>query len=358
MPEPRGRGAASNPHNRFEPLAYEDLPPEADEWPDPEEEPAPRLETRLYRDASRSIFSHNQSPDVPFDTSLNPYRGCEHACSYCFARPTHEYLGWSAGLDFESRILVKERAPELVREELSSPRWQPRVIAIGGVTDAYQPAERRLGITRRCLEVFAEFRNPIAIVTKSALVLRDADLLRELAAAKAAAVYVSLTTLDRRLARRMEPRAAAPRLRLEAVAALARAGIPVGVMVAPVIPGLNDAEIPALVEAAARAGAGGARHILLRLPHGLKQLFEDWLERHYPERREKVLGRLRAARGGRLNDPHFHSRMRGSGHYAEQIHALFGLSCRRAGIPERGFELSTAAFRRPTGPQLALFAQP
>jgi DNA repair photolyase len=351
---PRARGAAENPPNRFERLSYAEDPDLVGAAPDEGERPSPP--TRFYDDPSRSLLASNQSPDVPFDVSLNPYRGCEHGCSYCYARPTHEYLGFSAGLDFETRILVKRDAPELLRRALASPRWQPRAVAIGGVTDAYQPVERRLGITRRCLEVFAEFRNPVAVVTKSALVERDADLLAELARHDAAAVFVSVTSLDERLSRALEPRAATPRRRLATIEALCGAGVPVGAMVAPVIPALNDHEIPAIVQAAARAGAGCARHVMLRLPHGVAALFEAWLERHFPERKQKVLSRVRAMRGGRLNDSRFHSRMRGSGALAEQTHALFALACRRAGLPEQGPALSATAFCRPGEPQLSLFA--
>jgi DNA repair photolyase len=292
---------------------------------------------------------------VGFDASVNPYRGCEHGCVYCYARPTHEYLGFSAGLDFETRILVKEDAPELLRRALASPRFEPRVIALSGVTDPYQPVERRLGLTRRCLEVLAEFRNPTAIVTKSRLVARDTDLLGELARHDAVSVHVSLTCLDPELQRRMEPRASSPRLRLEAIESLARAGIPVGAMLGPVIPGLTDHEIPAILAAAAGAGATFASWILLRLPHGVAPLFEAWLERHHPERKAKVLHRIQEVRGGRLNDPRFGSRMRGEGLHAEQIEALFALAARRAGLARRGPALSTRAFRRPAGAQLALF---
>lgn len=273
----------------------------------------------------------------------------------CYARPFHEYLDLSPGLDFETKIFVKEGAPELLRRELAAKRWTPQVVAIGGVTDPYQPIERRLRITRRCLEVFAEFRNPTCVVTKSSLVARDADLLAELSRFEAASVFVSITTLDPELQRRMEPRAATPAKRLECVAALAAAGVPVGVLVAPVIPGLTDHEVPSIVSAAARAGARGVRHVMLRLPYGLGPLFEDWLARHAPERRQKVLSRVRAMRGGRLNDPRFFSRQTGSGLFAEQTHALFALACRKAGLPEEGPALSTAAFRRPPDPQLDLF---
>jgi DNA repair photolyase len=356
-PPPRGRlvarGAAENPANRFERLrtvADPELePPPEDDLGEP-----PPVPTLYLRDPTRTLLAHNDSPDLGFDTSLNPYRGCSNGCAYCYARPTHEYLGFSAGLDFETRILVKEDAPELLRRVLAQPRWQPRVVALSGVTDAYQPIERKLRLTRRCLEVFAEFRNPVAIITKSALVARDADLLGELARHGAAAVHISVTSLDRELQRRLEPRASAPGHRLAAIETLAAAGVPVGVMVAPVIPGLNDHEIPGILAAAARAGARNAGHILLRLPHGLAELFESWLERHVPERKQRVLARIREVRGGALNDPRFHSRMRGSGLYAEQIHALFELGCRRAGLLRERATLSTAAFRRPGDAQLAL----
>jgi DNA repair photolyase len=299
---------------------------------------------------------------VDIQTSTGTFYAAGLATHNCFARPTHEYLGFSAGLDFETKILVKRDAPALLRAELASPRWRPQVVALSGVTDCYQPAERRLRITRGCLEVLAEFRNPVAVVTKSALVTRDADLLADLARDRAAAVHLSITTLDPGLQRILEPRAAAPRQRLRAVEALARAGVPVGVMIAPVLPGLTEHEIPRLVEAAAEAGAGSVRHLVLRLPHGLAQLFEDWLARHFPERREKVLARIRALRGGALNDPRFHARQRGSGVFAREIEALMDLARRRSGLAADGPELSTASFRRPpaaSGPtaagQLPLF---
>ncbi len=347
------RGAAENPSNRFERIRYDADP----EWPDPDARDGapPSARTVFLRDPSHTALAFNQSPDVGFDASLNPYRGCELGCAYCFARPTHEYLGFSAGLDFESRILVKEKAPELLRRALAAPRWRPQVVSLGAVTDAYQPVEARLGLTRRCLEVFREFRNPVVIVTKSGLVARDADLLCELARFDAAAVYVSITTLDERLRRALEPRAASPTRRLATVEALAKAGVPVGVMVAPVIPALNDHEIPAIVHASARAGARCVRHLVLRLPHGVADLFDAWLARHVPERRQKVLNRIRALRGGQLNDSRFHERHRGSGPFAEQIHALFEVACRRAGVGAGAIALSAKAFRRPAPPQLSLF---
>jgi DNA repair photolyase len=274
----------------------------------------------------------------------------------CYARPTHEYLGFSAGLDFESKILVKEAAPELLRGQLSSPRWSPQVLSISGVTDAYQPIERRLELTRRCLEVLAEFRNPVAVVTKNHLVTRDIDLLSQLSRHDAAVVAISLTTLDDDLRRVMEPRTSQPTRRLAAIEALARAGIPVGVMTAPIILGLNDHELPALISAAAEAGAGFAAYTPVRLPYAVGPLFEDWLSRHFPDRKQKVLNHIRSMRGGRLNDPNFGSRMRGEGVFAEHIARLFEISCSRAGIERSRFpKLSTAAFRRSGETQPSLF---
>jgi DNA repair photolyase len=349
------RGAGFNPPNRFESLRYEDEAPE-DVGLDPSELAAP--ETRYLRDPARSIVATNDSPDLGFDASVNPYRGCIHGCVYCYARPTHEYLGFSAGLDFETRILVKEDAPALLRQALSARSWRPRVVALSGVTDPYQPIERRLGLSRRCLEVLLEFRNPVVVVTKNRLVARDADLLGELAHFDAAAVSVSVTTLDPELARRMEPRAPRPTLRLEAIERLAAAGVPVGVLVAPVVPGLTEHELPAILEAAARAGARHAGYVVLRLPHAVKEIVDEWLERHYPDRKAKVLSRVRSLRGGRLYDPRFGVRQRGEGAFAEQIAQLFEMGRRRAGIPDARPALSATHFRRPepgASPQLALF---
>jgi DNA repair photolyase len=341
---PRGRGTAGNPINRFERIEV------VSEEPSPE-----RIATVFLRDASRTILARNESPDVPFDVSINPYRGCEHGCAYCYARPTHEYLGFSAGLDFETRILVKESAPELLRGELESSRWKPQAVGISGVTDPYQPVERRLQLTRRCLEVLAGYRNPVALITKNHLVTRDADLLAELAGHGAATVVLSITTLDGELTRILEPRTSHPRDRLRALRDLSRRQIPCGVLVAPVIPGLNDHEIPAILEAAAEAGAGSATFIPLRLPGAVAGLFEEWLERHLPDRRRKILNRIRSTRGGRLNDPNFGSRMQGEGIFAEQIRSLFEATRRRLGLGPQGPELSTAAFRRQGEEQLGLF---
>ena len=355
-PAAKGRGARTNPTGRFERARIEPDLDALSEEPavdlEPALEPAPRR-TQAIPDPSRTAITFNKSPDIPFDASLNPYRGCEHGCAYCYARPTHEYLGYSAGVDFETKILVKERAPELLRRELSAPRWKPQVVALSGVTDAYQPLERKLELTRRCIEVFAEFRNPISIITKNALVARDLDLFRELNEYQAISINLSLTTLDNSLQRVLEPRASAPHERLRAVERLAEAGIPVGVNIAPIIPGLTDSETPALLKAAAAAGAQRAGHIVLRLPHGLRDLFDDWLLTHRPMRREKVLHRLESLRGGNLNDPRFGSRMRGEGRFAEQISGLFELMVRKYGLDQPHPPLSTEAFRRPGGTQLA-----
>jgi DNA repair photolyase len=498
----RGRGAASNPANRFELITIDGVPELLDE-------DGPGLETRFYRDHARSIIAYNESPDVGFNASINPYRGCEHGCVYClsgdtpilmadgttrmlaelhigdevygteregwyrryvrtrildhwqtfaaayriqlrdgttlvasgdhrfwtergwkfiadsphrprphlvvndrlfgmskstpqpidgraigspvdlavvsvdaldhalplydittgtgnfiangvvshncYARPTHEYLGFSAGLDFETRIMVKEDAPELLRKELASPKWEPQMIALAGATDAYQPIERRLQLSRRCLEVLAEFRNPVGVVTKNHLVSRDRDLLAELAGFNASLVYLSITTLDAELSRRLEPRASHPDARLQSIRELSGAGVPTGVLVAPIIPGLNDHETPAILAAAAEAGARYALFVLLRLPHGLGPLFEEWLDRHYPDAKHKVLGRLRDMRGGKLYDSRFGRRMRGQGVLAEQVRALFKLGCRKAGISTDPPLLSSSAFRRSRWTQGLLF---
>jgi DNA repair photolyase len=311
--------------------------------------------TRFYRDRSRDVISRNESPDVPLDAGINPYRGCEHGCIYCFARPYHEYLGFSAGLDFETRIVVKDEAPARLRAALSSSRWTPRPLMMSGATDPYQPVERKLRITRGILEVLAEFGNPVSVITKNHLVTRDVDLLREMAEDSAAAVTLSVTTLSRTLQRVMEPRTSVPDRRLRAVEVLAAAGIPVGVNVAPVIPGLTDHELPAILKAAADAGARTAGYILLRLPHSVAPLFQRWLDQHLPDRKEKILSRMRALHGGRLYDATYVTRSRGEGPYAEQIRRLFEVSRAKAGLGRVGPELSVAAFRRPhTGDQMEM----
>ena len=348
----RGRGASWSPANRFEKL-HVDLGDSDVVQVGQDDVERPRRATQYFRDGTKTIISRNNSPDVGFETSVNPYRGCEHGCIYCYARPTHEYLGFSAGLDFESKIMVKMDAPELLKVELESPRWKPQVLVMSGVTDPYQPIERKLGITRGCLEVLAQFRNPVAIITKNRLVTRDLDLLGELATYNAAAVNISVTSLDSKLQRVLEPRTSLPEARLEAISQLRAAGIPVGVMVAPIIPGLTDHEVPRILEACAKAGAQFAGYTIVRLPWAVAPLFEHWLEERFPDRKEKILGRIRDLRGnGRLNNSQWRTRMTGEGIFAEQIASLFEIGCRRAGIGERP-TLSTAAFR-PTREQLTL----
>jgi DNA repair photolyase len=345
----KGRGSADNPPNRFELIRYEPIDDGACD-----ERPAPA--TQFLRDATKSIIATNDSPDVPFAASINPYRGCEHGCIYCYARPYHEYLGFSIGLDFETKIMVKEDAPKLLRKALGSPKWEPQPLGISGVTDCYQPIERRLQLTRQCLEVLADFRNPVHIVTKNRLVTRDIDILQRLAKHDAAAVIIAVTTLDAELARLMEPRATAPAGRLAALKELSDAGIPTMVLIAPVIPGLTDHEMPAILAAAREAGALGAGYTMLRLPHGLPELFTTWLEQHYPEKKEKILSRVRDLHGGKMSGPRFGDRMRGQGLIAETVKQVFVVTKKKLGFPGKP-ALSTAAFRRPDETPLTLFGE-
>lgn len=352
-----GRGASANPKNRFRSIHTErDAEIDTNVPFDPDfDEPSPR--TELFADHSKTIISENDSPDVPFHKSINPYRGCEHGCAYCYARPTHEFLGLSAGLDFETKIFVKYDAADLLRKEFTNPRWKPEPLGISGVTDPYQPVERKLQITRGCLFVCNEFKNPVHIVTKSDLVARDIDLLSEMAAARAVNVCISVTTLDGDLARRLEPRACVPSRRLAAIERLAKANIPTTVLVAPIIPGLNDHEIAQIVTSAASAGARHAGYVVLRLPYGLKELFTNWLSEQEPGQKDKILHRVAQLRGGKLNDSNFRTRMRGDGPLAEQIRAMFQLSCKRAGLSNDRQKLQIDSFHRPrpTDGQLSLF---
>lgn len=335
----KGRGAAVSPEGRFESLGRTR---EDDGWFPPEEKGKPR--TTLGVDRARRVLTDNDSPDVGFSRSLNPYRGCEHGCAYCFARPTHSYLGLSPGLDFETRLFYKPDAPELLARELAAPNYKPKPIALGINTDGWQPIERKTRLTRRILEVLAAHRHPVGIVTKSALIERDLDILAPMAAEGLVAVSFSVTTLDSELARRLEPRATAPRRRIVAIERLAAAGIPVGVMVAPVIPALNDADMERILEAAATAGARYAGYVVLRLPHELAELFPAWLEAHYPERKAKVLAILTALHGGKLYDSRFGNRMRGQGEWAGLIAQRFALAVKRHGLVRRGSELRTDLF--------------
>jgi DNA repair photolyase len=352
----KGRGAGWNRAGRFE---REEREAVDDGWGGLEALMAAAAPvTEVLADTSRTIIARNDSPDIPFDRSINPYRGCEHGCIYCYARPSHNYLGFSSGLDFETRLLVKHDAAELLREALARPGYRAAPLALGSNTDPYQPIERRLQVTRRILEVLALTRHPVSITTKSASVLRDLDILVPMARDGLAQVAISITTLDPALARRLEPRASAPHRRLMAMRELSAAGVPVGLSLAPVIPGLTDHELERIVEAAAGAGAREASWILLRLPHDVKALFERWLETHYPARRERVLSLLRQCREGRLNDPAFGSRMRGRGPIAELIRRRFERALERHNLQRRGLGLRCDLFAPPVEAedQLELFA--
>jgi DNA repair photolyase len=339
----RGRGSISNAAGRFEKQSCEAVD---DGWGSLDAE-LPPLSSEVIVDASRLLISYNDSPDIPFDRSINPYRGCEHGCIYCFARPTHAYLGFSPGLDFESRILVKPEAASLLRQELGKRNYRCAPLALGSNTDPYQPLERQHRLMRQILEVLAETRHPLSIVTKSALIERDFDLLAPMAAQGLVSVGVSITTLDRSLARTLEPRAAAPQRRLETLTRLSEAGIPAVAMVAPVIPALNDHELEQIVKAAHAAGARAAEYILLRLPLEVADLFEEWLRHHYPLKADHVLNLIRQSRGGKAYDPAFHQRLRGSGVYAELIAQRFSLISRRLGLNRPLPALRTDLFRKP-----------
>ena len=339
----KGRGAASNATGRFERHTQEIVD---DGWGSIDEDLEP-LATEVSLDASRTIIARNSSPDIPFDRSINPYRGCEHGCVYCFARPTHAWLGLSPGQDFESKLLMKPDAALLLRQEFARPGYRPRVLAMGTNTDPYQPIERLHGITRQILEVLSECRHPVGIVTKSALIARDADILGPMAEKRLARAYISITTLDRDLARRMEPRAPTPAKRLKAIEALSRAGVPVGVMFAPIIPGLNDHEMEEILQAASHAGAVTAGYVLLRLPLEIKDLFAEWLQAHYPDRAERVMTLVRDCRGGRAYDAEWGKRMKGTCPFADMVARRFAMACRRQGLDKRSWEMDTTLFRRP-----------
>lgn len=349
----KGRGTDTNPANRFEKLHVDknhEAPPilETDEI----DTVLPR--TEFLRDSSKSILAENDSPDLDFRYSINPYRGCEHGCAYCYARPTHEYLGFSAGLDFETKIVIKENAPILLREKFISKSWKPELIVVSGNTDCYQPIERKLGITRKILEVMLEFGNPVGVITKNALITRDVDILAELAKKNLVSATLSVTSLDNDLAATLEPRTSRPQARLNAIRILSEAGVPVNVNVAPMIPGLNDHELPAILKAASENGARSAAFIPVRLPLAVLPIFEDWLEKHRPLRKEKVLSNIRDLRGGKLNDYKFGSRMRGEGAKADQIRQMFRIYAAKYGLDKKYPNLSTDQFRRETT-QLTLF---
>ncbi len=327
----KSRGSGVNTKNRFEQLDIDYDLSTFDEYFDSDPELV-RIKTKFYNDNSKSILAKNDSPDLGFDYSINPYRGCEHGCIYCYARPTHEYLGFSAGLDFETKIMVKRDAPKLLEVAFRKKSWVPQTIMFSGNTDCYQPIERKLGITRECLKVFLNFRNPVGVITKNALIQRDIDILSELAKLNLVNVVISITTLKRELSRKMEPRTSVPAKRLDTVYKLSSAGIPVGVNAAPIIPGLNDEEIPAILKAAAECGAKSAGKVMVRLPHSVKELFDEWLRRVYPEKASKIINRIKDIRRGEMSSPQFGTRMRGEGEYAQHIHNLFKTCCLRYGL--------------------------
>lgn len=350
MPVRRGRGARLNPPNRYERLHVEVDPSELDE------DELRQVKTQYLIDHTKSILAGNDSPDTGFKFSINPYRGCEHGCIYCYARPSHEYLGFSAGLDFETRILVKENAPELLSEAFQRRTWVPQIIALSGNTDPYQPLERSLRLTRRCLEVFLKHRNPVVIITKNYLVTRDLDILEEMAQMGLIRVALSVTTLRPELVGRMEPRTSRPERRLRAIAELTSRGVPVAVNVAPVIPGLTDEEMPAILKAAADHGATNASYIIVRLPGPVRELFLDWIAREFPDRAQRIINRLSDLRGPRLTDSRFGVRMRGEGKWAEMISDLFVLHCRKLRLNQTHLPLSTEHFRRLRKGQPDLFS--
>lgn len=343
----KGRGVPDNIPNRFEKFYWEPTPGEWDE-----ELPPPK--TQYFIDSTKSIISENESPDLPFDYSVNPYRGCEHGCVYCYARPFHEYLGYSPGLEFETKIVIKPDAAALLRNEFLKKSYKPGYINFSGITDAYQAIEKKMGITRELLKVCLEFQNPVGIITKSSLIKRDIDVLAEMAKNDLVNVMISLTTLDKNLASAMEPRASSPAKRLEAVEALSKAGIPVGVNLAPVIPGLTDKEIPELLKAGANAGATFAHYIMLRLPFSVKEMFFTWVETIYPDRKNKIMNSVKSTRDGKLNDYAPVTRFKGTGEIADMINKVFHTSCRRNGLSSKSPKLTAEHFRRVTA-QMGLF---
>lgn len=341
VPPRRGRGAAYNPPTRFDPLYVVEDPSALDE------ESLRQVPTAFFRDHTRTALARNDSPDIPFTFSLNPYRGCEHGCVYCYARPSHEYLGFSAGLDFETKILVKPDAPELLERTFRLASWSPDPVSLSGNTDPYQPVEKKLALTRRCLDIFLKYRNPVTVITKNHLITRDLDILGELASMNLVHVTISITSLRPELTGILEPRTARPALRLKTIEELAARDISVGVNVAPIIPGLTDEEVPAILTQAVASGASMAHYQILRLPGPVKDLFTDWLQRNFPDRAGKVLARMRDIHGPEMSDNRFGIRMIGSGEWAETIDALFKLTCRRLGLKKKKLELATHLFRRP-----------
>ncbi len=350
----KGRGAGSNPPNRFEQLHIESLSPDIVIDAD-EDFSEPQPKTVFYKDDSKSVVAKNNSPDIYFDFSFNPYRGCEHGCIYCYARPTHEFLGFSSGIDFETKIMVKENSPKLLEDFFNKKSYKPNVIMFSGNTDCYQPIERKLKLTRKCLEVCLKFGNPVSIITKNSLIIRDIDIISELAAKNLVTTMLTITSLDKDLISKMEPRTSIPGKKLKAVEELAKHNIPVGVMIAPVIPGLNDEEIPEILREASMYGAKFAGYTILRLPYSVKDLFVEWLHREFPDRANKIINRIKDIRGGKLNENQFGKRFRGQGEFAGTIKRLFKISCSKYGLNLEKVELTTEHFKRPSVNQLNIF---
>ena len=350
----RGRSSQYNPKNRFESISVDYSVFEDDSlyYDSPDER---KIETIFYKDDSKSVISKNDSEDLYFDYSFNPYRGCEHGCIYCYARPTHEFLGFSSGLDFETKIMVKEDAPKLLEETFNKKNYVPKMLMFSGNTDCYQPVEKKLQITRKALQVCLDYKNPVAIITKNALIRRDIDILSELAKMNLINVMISITSLNKELCSKMEPRTSAPTKKLEAIAELAKNNIPVGVNVAPIIPGLTDEETPAILKAASENGATFASWIMLRLPYSVKDLFLEWLQNEFPDRASKVINKIKDVRGGKLNDSEFGKRFVGEGEIKDAIENLFKISCKKYGINKRIYELSTTQFQNKNNSQLNLF---
>ncbi|HQY20092.1 MAG TPA: PA0069 family radical SAM protein [Ignavibacteria bacterium] len=349
----KGRASQSNLPNRFEKLHVDEDYFDESEFSDPEEEN--NTVTEFFRDDTKTVLTENNSPDVKAKFSINPYRGCEHGCIYCYARPTHEYLGFSSGLDFESKIMVKHNAPDLLRKEFMKKSWRPQPVFFSGNTDCYQPVERKLKLTRSCLEVFCEFRNPVLIITKNSLIRRDIDILKELSDLNLVKTVISVTTLDPELQRKMEPRTSSPSKRFDTVEFLSSHGILTGVNIAPIIPGLTDEEIPEILKQASERGAAFAGRIILRLPHSVKELFTNWLEKNYPDKSKKILNRVREMHGGELYNNEFGKRMTGEGRYADMIKMIFDTNCKKYGLNENAVQLSIDKFQRTVSGQGKLF---
>jgi len=350
----KGRGAQSNPKNRFDRLHIEELE-EDNEFIDDSVDNLRKVNTVFYKDYSKSVISKNDSYDLDFNYSFNPYRGCEHGCVYCYARPTHEYLGFSSGIDFETKIIVKEDAANLLEHEFKKKSYKPETIMFSGNTDCYQPIEKKLRLTRRALQICLDYRNPVSIVTKNSLIERDIDILKKLASMNLVTVLMSITTLDKKITVSMEPRTSTPEKRLKTIEILSKNNIPSGVNLAPIIPGLNDEEIPIILKEVSKHGGILARHSMIRLPYSVKEIFIEWIKNEFPDRSSKILNKIREIHGGKLNENEFGKRFRGEGKLADTINNLFNLSCKRLHLNEKSTELNVNLFRKAHNKQFEIF---